>query len=240
LGPALTANSLLDFINAEGNILLALSGGSPTPNAIGSFLLELDLVLSPDRAPLIVDHFNYDTLSAKDDHDVLLLERPGALRQGLKSFFAGDGIIAFPRAAGQAFGISSELVAPILRAPPTAYSYDKKAPEGEVDDTFATGSQVALVSAMQARNNARLSVVGSVESLQDRWFDVDVQRSHDAQSTKTLNREFAKQVTAWTFQEAGVLKAGEVKHYQQTMDGLVEPANASGQLYPLYRVKSDV
>ncbi|KAI5303212.1 hypothetical protein KEM56_007794 [Ascosphaera pollenicola] len=240
LGPSLTSKSLLDFINAQGNILLALSGGSPTPSAISSLLLELDLVLSPDRAPLVVDHFNYDTLSAAEKHDVLLLSHPNALRNDVKSYFVGDGVIAFPRAAGQAFGTSSTLIAPILRAPATAYSIETKEDNAPFEDAFPTGSQIALVSAMQARNNARLAVLGSVESLKDVWFGATV-KGLDGKELKTENREFARQLTSWTFQEAGVLKVGKIEHRPDAeSEKFAASSNFSGQLNPLYRVKSGV
>lgn len=240
LGPSLTSKALVDFINAQGNIFLALSGGSPTPNAISSLLLELDIILSPDRAPLVVDHFNYDTLSAAETHDVLLLPQPNALRSGLKSYFGGDGVIALPRAAGQAFGISSTLIAPVLRAPATAYSIETKEENAPFEDAFPTGSQIALVSTMQARNNARLSVLGSVDSLKDEWLGATVQ-GLDGKQLKTQNREFARQLTSWTFQETGVLRVGNIEHYPNAeSEKFAASSNFSGQLNPLYRVKSGV
>ncbi|KAI5285128.1 oligosaccharyl transferase glycoprotein complex, beta subunit [Ascosphaera aggregata] len=240
LGPSLTSKALLDFINAEGNILVSLSGGQPTPNAISSLLLELDLVLSPARAPLIVDHFNYDTISASEKHDVLLLQQPNALRSDVKSYFGGDGVIAFPRAAGQAFGASSTLIAPILRAPATAYSIETKEEDAPFEDAFPTGSQIALVSSMQARNNARVTVLGSVESLQDKWFGATVQGLNGEQA-ETRNRVFAKQLSSWTFQETGVLKVGKIDHHPDAeSEKYAASSNFSGQLNPLYRIKSGV
>ncbi|KAK2743377.1 oligosaccharyl transferase glycoprotein complex, beta subunit [Onygenales sp. PD_40] len=243
LGPSLTPKILLDFINSDGNILLALSGGSPTPSAVNSLLLELDINLSPDRSPVVVDHFNYDTLSSPEQHDVLLVPRPQSLRPDVKSYFSGDGLVAFPKAAGQSLGVSSPLLAPILRAPETAYSYDTKEQEQTVDDSFAMGSQIALISAMQARNSARFTVLGSVESLEDKWFSADVKSPKDGKKIKTVNREFAKQVSAWTFKETGVIKVGKVQHYL-TVDAVDDAApanNESGTLNPtIYRIKNDV
>ncbi|PGH16297.1 hypothetical protein AJ79_01836 [Helicocarpus griseus UAMH5409] len=242
LGPALTPQILLSFINNEGNILLALSGGSPIPSAVNSLLLELDINLSPDRNALVVDHFNYDTLSSPEQHDVLLLPRPQSLRPDLKSYFSGEGIVAFPRTAGQSLGAASPLLAPILRAPETAYSYDTKEQVQTVEDSFASGSQISLVSTMQARNSARFTVLGSVESLEDKWFSASVKGLKDGKKTQTMNREFAKQISAWTFKETGVVKVGKVQHYLSA-DGVgeVAPSNESGELNPsIYRIKNDV
>lgn len=231
----MTPKLILDFLNKEGNVLLALSGKSSTPSALSSLLLELDIHLSTDRSSAVVDHFNYDTLSASEKHDVLLLQRPGALRPDTKSFFSGDGILAIPRAAPQALGSASPLLTPILRAPETAYSYNPKE-SGSVEDPFATGTQLALISAMQARNSARFTVLGSVESLEDKWFDATVQGPDDGEQTTTVNRKFAEQLTAWAFKETGVLKVGKIEHYLSDKDGaIVGDSNPK-----IYRIKNNV
>ncbi|KAH8701759.1 putative oligosaccharyl transferase subunit [Talaromyces proteolyticus] len=236
LGPALTPKLLLDFVNSEGNILLALSGKSSTASSISSLLLELDIHISPDRSSVVVDHFNYDILSAAEKHDVLLLPRPSPVRAELKPYFSGEGVLAFPRPAGQSLGAASPLLAPIVRAPETAYSYNAKEDAGTVEESFATGSQLALVSTLQARNSARFTVLGSVEALEDKWFSASVQGPKDKKPSKTENREFAKSITAWTFQEIGVLKVGKVEHYLSDKEGNIE-----GEVNPIiYRIKNDI
>ena len=72
---------------------------------------------------------------------------------------------------GQTLGNASPLLAPILKAPVTAYTYNPKEEGESVEEPFATGSQLALISAMQARNSARFTVLGSLDMLQDKWFD---------------------------------------------------------------------
>lgn len=234
----MTPKILLDFVNAKGNILLALSASNPTPSTIVSLLLELDIHLPTDRNSLVVDHFNYDTLSATEQHDVILTPRPDALRPDVKNFFAGDAsdVLAFPRAVGQALGNDSPLLAPILRAPRTAYSYNPKDEAEGAEDPFAVGAQLSLVSSIQARNSARLTVLGSAEALEDAWFDAKVKSVEaNAKQVKTANQAFAKEVTGWTFNEIGVLKAGEITHF------LNEGGVQSNITNPkIYRVKNDV
>ncbi|KAE8147874.1 Dolichyl-diphosphooligosaccharide--protein glycosyltransferase subunit WBP1 [Aspergillus avenaceus] len=234
-GPSLSPKNIIEFMNKDGNVLLALSGKSTTPSAVSSLLLELDFHLSSDRSSIVVDHFNYDTLSATEKHDVLLLQQPGQLRQDTKSFFGGSGVLAFPRASPHTLGGSNPLLTPILRAPTTAYSYNPKEDAASVEDVVATGSQLAVVSAMQARNSARFTLLGSVESLQDAWFDATIKAPGDGKETETANREFAKQLTAWTFKETGVLKVGKIEHHL-AQDGDL----ASVELNPkIYRIKNE-
>lgn len=232
----MTPKLLIDFVNQSGNVLLALSGKSATSSSVSSLLLEMDIHISPDRSSTVVDHFNYDVASAAEKHDVLLLPRPNPPRSDLKPYFSGEGVLAFPRPAGQSLGNASPLLAPILRAPETAYSYNVKEDAGSAEDIFATGSQLALVSTLQARNSARFTVFGSVEALEDKWFSASVKGPNDKKSSMTANREFAKSVTAWTFQEIGVLRVGKIQHYLSDKEGNIE-----GEVNPIiYRIKNDI
>jgi oligosaccharyltransferase complex subunit beta len=226
----LTPKHILDFMNKDGNILLALSGKSSTSSAVSSLLLELDIHLADDRSAVVVDHFNYDTLSSAEKHDVLVLQRPGPLRPDVKAFFDGGGVLALPRVAPQTLGSDSTLVAPVLKAPATAYSYNPKEEMPAAEDTLATGSQLNIVSAMQARNSARFTVLGSVESLEDKWFSASV-KTPRGEKTSTVNREFAKQLTGWAFKETGVLKVDKVEHHLATEGAELNPS--------IYRIKNE-
>jgi len=237
LGPNLTANILLDFLAANGNILLTLSSGSAAPSSLVSLLAELDIQLPADRTALVVDHFNYDSASAADAHDVLLLPPPAPLRADIKDIFStgapADEVIAFPHGVGATLG-AGELLTPILRAPRTAYSYNpKEQGEAVVDDLFAAGEQLALVSTFQARNSARFTLIGAAELLQDKWFDASVKKV-GGKAVKTFNREFAKRVSGYTFNEIGIIRVNWIEHH-------LNEAGASNESNPkIYRIKNDV
>ena len=232
----MTPNILLQFINAKGNILLALSSSNPTPTSLVSLLAELDIQLPADRTGLVVDHFNYDSASASDLHDVLVLPPPGPIRPDVKDFFGGasassGALLAFPRGVGATLG-PGPLLTPVVRAPATAYSYNPKEQGEALDEVFAAGEQLSLVSAVQARNSARLALVGSAEMLQDKWFDAKVRRAGDKADSPTGNREFAKTVAGWAFKEIGVLKVNWVEH---RLDEEAAETNPK-----IYRIKNDV
>jgi oligosaccharyltransferase complex subunit beta len=239
LGPKLTPQLLLKFINEKGNILLALDSSRPTPTGLVSLLLELNIHLPADRNTLVVDHFNYDTLSASEKHDVVLLPRPGVLRPDVRNYFGGHGngleYIAFPRGVGQVLGNDSPLLAPVLRAPRTAYSYNPKDDVEGVEDPFAVGQQLSLVSVMQARNSARFTVIGAAEMLEDKWFDAKVKApGKDAYAVTTSNRAFAKELSGWTFNEIGVVRVGRIEHY------LTDKPDTNETNPKIYRVKNTV
>lgn len=238
----MTPNILVDYVNKNGNILLALSGDQSIPTAISGLLLELDIALPPERNALIVDHFNYDVNTAAEKHDVLIVPSPKTLKPGVKDYFSVDGLLAVPRAVGQILGNASPYLAPVLSAPTTAYSYNPKDDSESLDDLFAVGSQLSLVTAFQGRNSARFTVVGSVEMLEDKWFDATVKKT-DGVDTPTANRAFAEKVSAWTFQELGVLKVNRLQHFLNedlgTGRNLTIPEFT--QTYDgLYRIKNNV
>lgn len=241
LGPSLTPAQLLDFMKNDGNIMLGLSAEVATPTSLISLLLELDISLPTDRSAVVVDHFNHDSASSAEAHDVLLVPPPKAIRPDVVNYFAGENPLALPHTVGQTLGSASALLAPILIAPSTAYPHSPKNDDGEaMEDIFATGSQLSLVSAMQARNSARFTVLGSAEMLEDQWFDASVRTAAGAESS-TGNQKFASQLSGWAFKELGVLRVGQVQHY------LNEPSSGNGtflgspELNPkIYRIKNDV
>jgi oligosaccharyltransferase complex subunit beta len=204
-----------------------------------SLLLELNIHLPPDRQSVIVDHFNYESKTAQEKHDVLLVQPQRPIRPDVKNFFGGSQPIAVPRAVGQILGNGSPLLVPILRAPSTSYSYNPKEEAEVIDDLFASGEQICLVSALQARNSARLTVLGSVEVLYDTWFDTNVKS--EGKSVHTGNQEFAKQLSGWAFKELGVLKVGTFQHHLNGRKPLIESGLATGEGNPtIYRIKNDV
>ena len=218
-----------------------MSSDAGTPSAISSLLLEYDIALPPDRNSVVVDHFNYDTSSASEKHDVLLVPRENQQRKDVTNFFGGGGVLAVPQAVAQTLGNTSPLLTPVLKASASAYAYNPKEEAESMEDPFATGSQLSLISAMQARNSARFTVLGSLEMLQDKWFTASV-KGADGKAKKTANRDFAKQLSEWTFKEVGVLRVNSITHH--LVDDASKPVDNTTQigfLNPtIYRIKNDV
>ncbi|KAL2886065.1 Dolichyl-diphosphooligosaccharide--protein glycosyltransferase subunit wbp1 [Ceratocystis lukuohia] len=233
LGSVFTPSALLKFLNTDGNILFALSSTHPVASSVSSLFSELDITLPDERLTTVVDHFSYDATASPETHDVLVLPAPNPIRPDVQPYFSPvdgtDEVLFFPHGTGHILG-QSPLLTPILRAPETAYLYAPKTQESgiEPDDIFATGRQLALVSALQARNSARLTVVGSGEMLSDKWIEAKTS------GKKVWNREFAKRVSGWTFQETGVLRVNNIEHHLNEADQ-ANPSNPG-----IYRVKNDV
>ncbi|TQS34274.1 hypothetical protein Golomagni_05350 [Golovinomyces magnicellulatus] len=232
LGPNLTPNALLEFVNKDGNIMVATSSTTPLSTSLAALLAELDITLPVERTNTVVDHFNYDTIASPEEHNVLVVDTPAAIRPGAKNYYEIPGsVLAVPNVAGHLLG-NSQLLTPVLRAPSTAYSYNPKeqAEVIEADELFAAGRQLGLVSVAQARNSARVAVVGSAEMLQDKWFDTKVSKVGGKKVT-TENREFARRVSGWTFKEIGVVRVNDVEHHLKG-DNETNPS--------IYRIKNEV
>ena len=243
LGPNLTPQTLIDFINSEGNVIAVVSAESSIPAGLTSFLSELEIYLPSDRGTLVVDHFNYDKQSSPEKHDTLLVSAPDPLRPDLHNYFGGSDLVAVPKAVGQVLGSSSPLIMPILQARSTAYCYNTLEESDIVEEPFGIGQQLALISAMQARNSARVVVVGSAEMIEDAWFDTTV-KCADNSIKRTGNRDLMTKVFSWAFKELGVLKSGGITHClneESTSNDLIKTSYQVSKLSPqIYRIKNDI
>ncbi|KAJ1913491.1 oligosaccharyl transferase glycoprotein complex, beta subunit [Mycoemilia scoparia] len=112
-----------------------------------------------------------------------------------------------------------ELLMPLLRGNPSTYSYTttpnektKGKPAGKPNDLIVAGRQLVLVSAHQARNNARTVILGSTAMLSDKLVGPN---NNPTQSNG--NAEFIGEILKWVFQEKSVLKFdGPAFHSKQS------------------------
>ncbi len=71
------------------------------------------------------------------------------------------------------------------------------------------------MSALQARNNARIVFTGSLDFFSDSLFQSGVQKSGtDKKYEKSGNEALAIALSKWVFKEQGVLRVGRVRHHK--------------------------
>jgi oligosaccharyltransferase complex subunit beta len=71
------------------------------------------------------------------------------------------------------------------------------------------------VSALQARNNARIVFTGSLDFFSDSLFQSGVQKSGtEKKYEKSGNEALAIALSKWVFKEQGVLRVGRVRHHK--------------------------
>ncbi|GAU98237.1 hypothetical protein RvY_09412 [Ramazzottius varieornatus] len=213
-GGQVKVESLANFVDDGGNILVA--GGQNLGEAIRELTAEFGFELD-DESTRVVDHFNYDTKLDDGTHTTiavdsdLLLQAPTIVGSGTKKplLFRGVALLSDKE---------NPLSLEVLRAPSTAYSTSTSRPAS----LFPAGvsSNIALIGAMQARNNARVVISGSMDFFSNAFFDAAVNGaeteglSKKTQAQKSGNEELALALSLWAFQKSGVLKVGLVQHHR--------------------------
>ncbi|KAG0481863.1 hypothetical protein HPP92_009947 [Vanilla planifolia] len=87
------------------------------------------------------------------------------------------------------------------------------------DQTFKssllTGSAISLVSVVQARNNARVLICGSLDLFSNRFLRYGVLKSGSSNKhDKSGNEQFVTEISKWVFHERGHLKVFSVEIYE--------------------------
>eukprot|EP00921_Rhytidocystis_pertsovi_P010973 GHVQ01017676.1.p1 GENE.GHVQ01017676.1~~GHVQ01017676.1.p1 ORF type:complete len:732 (+),score=104.81 GHVQ01017676.1:582-2777(+) len=179
---------LLDFVDGGGSVFL-ITG----PNAGGTvrkFANEVGLDFDKPSS-YVVDHASEHS-ALSDRHSIIattdVISGTPIVERNITDKILYEGI-------GHLLNPSNTLTVPILRAPPTAYCSSS---------STTSGQEILLVSAMQARNSARVTVSGSAELFSDRFFILS-----------EGNRQLADSLVDWTFHRSGVLRWSNVKHHKE-------------------------
>lgn len=201
-------DEVLEFVNSGHNLLLAAdSGASP---AIRDIAAECGAEFA-DSATAVIDHHNFDKADFDGKHTLIIAENVADAPVVLGSKSVRH--ILF-RGLGHELR-DSGLNYRLLSASSTAYSgrFDGKTGAGPK----LLGKKNTLVSALQARNNARVVVSGSLHLFSNAVFNTQIQRySVDSKTggtpARSGNEEFVTELSKWVFQERGVLRYRDVTH----------------------------
>jgi len=199
----------LEFIDDGNNVFMAVGSelGKPLRDVASDCNVEFD-----EEESFVIDHFNYNI--SDSEHTLLVLDPSNIVSASIIFEKPVDAPILF-RGIGQDIEEDSALLFSVLSGTSTTYSYE---PNAEIEELHVAGKKTSLVSALQARNNARVVFAGSVEMFSDKFFNSPVQKfSVDGNSKKyekSGNEQFAKQLVQWVFQERGILKAVNIQHHK--------------------------
>uniref|UniRef100_A0A7E4VUX7 Dolichyl-diphosphooligosaccharide--protein glycosyltransferase 48 kDa subunit n=1 Tax=Panagrellus redivivus TaxID=6233 RepID=A0A7E4VUX7_PANRE len=209
-GGSLSVAEITNFVDAGGNVLFA--GGAKLGDAIRELASESGYEFDDDSTSLI-DHHNYDATVDSGDHTAVLVDPKHLTKAsviiGNKAaitapiLYRGSALVANPK---------NNLKLDVLTAATTSYSF---APNKVVNEyPSAIGRSAVLVGALQARNNARVVVTGSVELFSDAFINANVQKvGSAAKPVKSGNGPFVDALSQWAFQEKGVLRVKSVNHH---------------------------
>eukprot|EP00897_Mesotaenium_endlicherianum_P009771 jgi/Mesen1/8822/ME000053S08219 len=216
-GGSVDLAAIIDFIDTGHDLILAAAPS--VSDIIRDIATECGVDLDETADGLVVDHQDYAITALDGDHTLVIAENlvNSTVLLGPSEF---QGPILY-RGLGMSVSPSTDLVVPVLTASSLAYT---AAPGAILTSVPALqGSSIALVAAMQARNNARVLISGSLELFSDKLFNVQFERPGEGDPKaeyyepiyhKTGNRELAVELSKWTFHERGHLKAVNLRHHK--------------------------
>nr|CAG4641666.1 EOG090X05EE [Eurycercus lamellatus] len=207
-GGTLSVEAITKFVDDGGNVLIA--GSTASGDVMREITAECGFEVDEEGAA-VIDHLNYDirdqgkhTLIVADTANLIDAPMIVGSKKSSPFLYRGTGLIADK---------ANPLVLEVLTASSTAYSYKPDAPIEEYP--HAVGKNTVLIAALQARNNARVVVSGSLDFFSDDFFSSSVQRALGGQKVeKSGNQALSDSLTSWVFKEEGVLRVGKVTHHK--------------------------
>lgn len=208
-GGKINAESLTAFIDAGGNVLVA--GAETIGDAVREFAGECGIEFADDKNS-VIDHLNYD-LSDDGKHTLVLATPDNLLSSELIVGQAKKNALPFLyRGTGMNADQDNPLLFDVLTASSTSYTANPD--EATLTEYPATvGKRTLLISVLQARNNARVGFVGSLEFFSNNFFENPVNTNTGKKHKKSGNQELAAALTDWVFKQRGVLRARNIQHY---------------------------
>ncbi|XP_021757923.1 dolichyl-diphosphooligosaccharide--protein glycosyltransferase 48 kDa subunit-like isoform X2 [Chenopodium quinoa] len=222
---SLKLNDVLDFVDSGHDLIVAANANAS--DFIRNVASECGIDFEDDTAAVVVDHTSYSVSEIEGDHTLIASDNI------IKSdVILGKKKIEAPvlfRGIAHSVNAASSLALKVLSASPAAYSAN---PNHKLSKPPAlTGTSISLVSVVQARNNARVLISGSLDMFSDRFLRSNVQKAGTSfKYEKSGNEQFLTELSKWIFHERGHLKAVNVKH--RKLGETNEPS--------IYRIKDDL
>ncbi|CAF1434380.1 unnamed protein product [Rotaria sp. Silwood1] len=208
-GGRMDAEVLTQFVDAGGNVLIA--GSHIIGDAIREFAGECGIEFADDKNA-VMDHLNYD-VNDNGQHTLIIASPDNLLSSELITGQAKKAGLPF---LFRGIGMSSDLENPLLLDVLTGSSSSYTAnPDEKTLTEYPTtvGKRTLLISVLQARNNARVGFVGSLDFFSNDLFQSSIQSNDGKKSAKSGNEELAIALTDWVFKQRGVLRARNIRHY---------------------------
>ncbi|XP_050366703.1 dolichyl-diphosphooligosaccharide--protein glycosyltransferase 48 kDa subunit [Argentina anserina] len=224
-GGSIDLAAILDFVDSGHDLIIAADTNAS--DLIRQISVECGVDFDEDPSAMVIDHTSYAVSDSEGDHTLI------ASGDFIKSdVILGSKKIEAPvlfKGIGHTINSENSLVLKVLSASPSAYSAN---PISKLSSPPSlTGSSISLVSVVQARNNARVMISGSLSMFSDRFFRSKVQKAGSADKhEKSANEQFVTELSKWVFHERGHLKAVNVRHHK--VGETDEPA--------IYRINDDV
>ncbi|KAL7101769.1 hypothetical protein ACP275_08G075400 [Erythranthe tilingii] len=206
-GGSLNIEGVLDFVDSGHDLILA--GDSNASDLIRNIAAECGVEFDEDTSAMVIDHAGYAASETEGDHTLIASDE----------FIQSDVILGSKKleapvlfkGIGHSLNPENSLVLKVLSASSSAYSAN---PTSKLSNPPSlTGTAISLVSVVQARNNARIMISGSLGLFSNRLFRSGVQKIGSLNKyEKSGNEQFVTELSKWIFHERGHLKAVNLKH----------------------------
>lgn len=217
--------SLVAFVDSGHDLILAAD--TSISELIREIAVECGVDFDEDPAASVIDHTSYAVSETEGDHTLIASDEfiQSEVILGSKQI---EAPVLF-RGIGHSISPANNFALKVLSASPAAYSVNLNSKLS--NPSTLTGSAISLVSVVQARNNARILISGSLSLFSNRFFQSGVQKAGDSfKHAKSGNEQFVTELSKWIFHERGHLKAVNVKHHK--VGEVNEPS--------MYRIKDDL
>ncbi|MBA0667357.1 hypothetical protein Goklo_000457 [Gossypium klotzschianum] len=194
-GGSVDVAAIINFVDSGHDLIIAADVNAS--DLIREVATECGVDFDEDPSAMVIDHTGYAVSETEGDHTLIASD----------DFIKSDVIIGSKKieapvlfqGIGHSLNPVNSLVLKVLSASPSAYSAN---PLSKLSTPPSlTGSAISLVSVVQARNNARILITGSLSMFSNRY-------------EKSGNEQFLTELSKWIFHERGHLKAVNVKHHK--------------------------
>ncbi|KAI5684238.1 hypothetical protein M9H77_05466 [Catharanthus roseus] len=224
-GGALDLAAVLNFVDSGHDLIVAADANAS--DLIRNIAAECGVDFDEDPSATVIDHTSYAVSETEGDHTLVASDNLIA-----SEVILGKKKIEAPvlfRGIGHSLNPENNLVMKVLSASSTAYSANPTSESSKPPSLV--GSAISLVSVLQARNNARVMLSGSLDMFSNRLLRSGVQKAGSSNKyDKSGNEQFVTELSKWVFHERGHLKAVNVRHHK--VSSTDEPA--------IYRINDDL
>ncbi|XP_077215996.1 dolichyl-diphosphooligosaccharide--protein glycosyltransferase 48 kDa subunit-like [Tasmannia lanceolata] len=219
----LDLTSVLEFVDSGHDLIVAADAS--VSELIRDIATECGVDFDDDADAVVIDHTGYAVSETEGDHTFIASD----------DFVQSDVILGKKkieapvlfRGIGHSLNYYKSLILKVLSASRSTYSANPKTKLSSPPSL--TGSAISLVSVVQARNNARILVSGSLALFSNRLFKSGMQKAGSSTKyEKSSNEQFVTEISKWVFHERGHLKAVNIRHHE--VGEMFEPA--------LYRINN--
>ncbi|XP_047311761.1 dolichyl-diphosphooligosaccharide--protein glycosyltransferase 48 kDa subunit-like [Impatiens glandulifera] len=209
LGGSIDAAAVLDFVDSGHDLIIAADTNAS--DLIREIATECGVDFDEDSSAIVIDHTSYAVSHTEGDHTLIASDH----------FIQSDALLGSKKieapvlfqGIGHSLNPANSLVLKVLSASSSAYSANPKSKLSSAPTLL--GSTISLVSVVQARNNARVLISGSLSMFGNRFLQAGVQKSGSSlKHAKSGNEQFLIELSKWVFHERGHLKAVNVRHHK--------------------------